>query len=94
MQAIEEVSRKKAKTQEQKLDRSINYREAIEGLGTFSIYPPSCLGSVDKKKFGSSTNIQVSKRCQDSLKTVFQEGKNTDMNAIKHANQPKIQSTF
>ena len=39
---VEEVSRNKAKTQEQKLDRSTNYREAIEGLGTFSIDPPSC----------------------------------------------------
>ena len=61
--AIEEVSRNKAKTQEQKLDRSISYREAIEGLGTFSINPPSYQESVEieiRKKFGSSTNNQVS----------------------------------
>ena len=37
----------KAKTQEQKLDRSISYREAIEDPRTFSIDPPSCQGSVE-----------------------------------------------
>ena len=64
--AIEEVSRNKAKTQEQKLDRSTSYREAIEGLGTFSINPPSYQESVEikiRKKFGSSTNNQVSRKC-------------------------------
>ena len=34
-----QLSRNKAKTQEEKLDRSTNCREAIEGLGTFSIDP-------------------------------------------------------
>ena len=38
--AVEEVSRNKAKTQEEKRDRSTSYREAIEGLGTFLIDPP------------------------------------------------------
>ena len=33
---------------------------------------------------------EVSRRCQDCLKTVLQEGKNTNMNAIKHTTQPKI----
>ena len=64
--AIEEVSRNKAKTQEQKLDRSTSYREAIEGLGTFSINPPSYQESVEieiRKTFGSSKNNQVSRRC-------------------------------
>ena len=63
---IEEVSRNKVKTQEQKLDRATSYREAIEGLGTFSINPPSYQESVEieiRKKFGSSTNNQVSRRC-------------------------------
>ena len=27
--------------------RSTNYREAIEGLGTFSIDTPSCRGSIE-----------------------------------------------
>ena len=64
--AVEKVLRNKAKTQEQKLDRSTSYREAIEGLGTFSINPPSYQESVEikiRKKFGSSTNNQVSRRC-------------------------------
>ena len=47
MQAIDEVLRKKAKTQEQKLDRSTSYRKAIEGPRTFLIDPPSCRGSVE-----------------------------------------------
>ena len=38
---VEEVSRNEAKTLEEKLDRSTNYREAIEGPGTFSINPPA-----------------------------------------------------
>ena len=45
--AIEMVSRNKAKTQEQKLDRSTRYREAIKGPGTFSINQPSCRGSIE-----------------------------------------------
>ena len=48
----------------------------------------------DKKKLKSLTDSQVSRRCRDSLKLVFQEGKNIDMNAIKHVTQQKIQSTF
>ena len=67
MQAIDEVLRKKAKTQEQKLDRSINYREAIEGLGTFSIYPPSCLGSVEIAIRKSLEARQISK-CRRGVK--------------------------
>ena len=34
------------------------------------------------------------RRCRDCLKTVFQKGKNTDINAIKHATQPRIQTTI
>ena len=45
-EAVEKVSRNKARTQEQKLDRSTSRREAIEGLGTFQINPPSYRGSV------------------------------------------------
>ena len=37
---------------------------------------------------------EVSRSCRDCLKTVFQEEKNTDMNAIKNAIQPMIQTTF
>ena len=44
---VKKVSRNKAKTQEKKLDRSISCREAIKDLGTFSIDPPNCRGSVE-----------------------------------------------
>ena len=37
---------------------------------------------------------EVSRSCRDCLKTVFQEEKNTDMNVIKHATQPRIQTIF
>ena len=51
-----------------------------------------------KKKWnackGISIDQEVSRRCRDCLKTVFQEMKNTDMNAIKHATQPRIQTSF
>ena len=50
--------------------------------------------NCNKKQLKSLTDSQVSRRCRDYLKTVFQEGKNTDMNVIKHATQPTIQSTF
>ena len=46
-EAVEKVSRYKAKTQDEKLDRSTSCREAIEDSGTFSIDPPSCQGSVE-----------------------------------------------
>ena len=62
---VEKVSRNKAKTQEQKLDQSTSYREAIEGLGTFSIDPPSYRGFVEiaiRTKLKSSTDSQVSRR--------------------------------
>ena len=52
----------------------------------------------DKKQLKSSIDKlgveEVLRSYQDYLKTVFQRGKNTDMNAIKHATQPMIQSTF
>ena len=44
---VKKVSRNKAKTQEQKLDRSISYQEAIEDPETFLIDPPSYRGSVE-----------------------------------------------
>ena len=65
--AVEKVSRNKAKTQEQKLDQSTGCREAIEGPGTFSIYPPSCRGSVEiaiRTKLKSSTDSQMLRRNQ------------------------------
>ena len=52
---------------------------------------PDC----DKKKLKSSTDSQVSRRCQANfVKIVFREEKNTNMNAIKHATQPMIQTPY
>ena len=52
----------------------------------------------DKNQLKSSIDKpsveEVSRMCRDCLKTVFQEVKNTDMNAIKHATQSNIQLTF
>ena len=58
--------------------------------------------NCDKKKLKSSIDKPSAKRCvkelsrscQDCSKTVFQGEKNTDMNAIKHATQPRIQTTI
>ena len=66
-ETVKKVSRNKAKTQEQKLDRSTNCREAIEGLGTFSIDPPSCLGSVEIV-IRKSLRIQQIARCRGGVK--------------------------
>ena len=63
-----------------KLDGSRICRGAIEGINTFSIDPPSYW--------------EVSRIYWGCFKTVFQEGKNTDMNTIKHATQPRIQPVF
>ena len=52
----------------------------------------------DKKKLKGldrqSSCREVSRNYQDCLKQFFKEGKNTCMNAIKYATQPKIQTTF
>ena len=72
--AVKKVLRNKAKTQEEKLDRSTNCREAIEGLGTFSIDPPSCRGSVEiaiRKSLRSSTDSQVSMRFRGRVELAF-----------------------
>ena len=45
---------------------------------------------VIKNSLRAQQISQVLRRCRDCLKTVFQKGKNTDMNAIKHATQIKI----
>ena len=62
-----QLSRIKAKTQEQKLDQSTSCQEAIEGPGTFSINPPSYRGSVEiavRTKLKSSTDSQILRRNQ------------------------------
>ena len=48
----------------------------------------------DKKQLKSSIDKPGVERCRDCLKTVFQEGKNIDMNAIKTRNSTKDPTTF
>ena len=63
------------------LDRSTRYREAV--------------GIAIRKSWRSSIDSKVSRRCRASfLKAVFQDLKNTDMNATQHATQPMIQLTY
>ena len=75
-------------------------REVIENLEEISIDPPSCRGDIKIAIRGSEELDRkarcrdVSRSCRDCLKIVFQEGKNTDMNAIKHTTQLRIQSIF
>ena len=92
--AIEEVLRNEAKTLEEKLDWSSSYRGPRNFLNRSTSYQ----GSVEiaiRKKLGSSIDSQVSRRCRASFyKQFFEEEKNTDMNAIKHATHTMIESTF
>ena len=75
-------------------------RGAIEGTKSFSIDPPAVerCRDCDNKQLKSSIDKLGIERCQGvieiAIKIVFQERKNTDMNAIKHATQPKIQTSF
>ena len=48
----------------------------------------------DKNQLKSSTDKPGVERCRGCFKTIFQEGKNIDLNAIKHATQRRIQTTF
>ena len=83
--------------QEQKLDLSTNYWEAIEEAGAFSIYPPGIekLSNSKMKKLKElDKQLAIEEVSSQLFKTVFREVKNTDMNAIQHATQPMIQSTY
>ena len=78
------------------LNRSTSCREAIEGPRDFLFDPPVVEATIEIAIGNSliSRQIgQVSRRCRGRLKTFFQKGKNTDMNAIKHATQLMIEST-
>ena len=83
-----------------KAKRSSMDRESIEELlmghklsQSIHLAIKRCQG-CNKKQLKSSTDKPGIERCRDCFKMVFQEGKNTDMNAIKHATQPRIQTTF
>ena len=93
---IEGLSKDNSMKAKKKLNRSTNCQEAIEGPGTFPINLPAVETAIEiaiRNNLRSRQIGQVSRRCRDCLKTVFKEGKNIDMNAIKHVTQPKIQTT-
>ena len=54
--------------------------------------------AIEKGSSRGSTNSLAVERYREAVeisqKQFFKEEKNTDMNAIKHATQPKIQTTF
>ena len=47
-----------------------------------------------KKLKGLDRQLAIEKVSSQLLRIVFREVKNTDMNAIQHATQPMIQSTY
>ena len=84
--------------QEQKLDLSTSYRKAIEEAGAFSIYPPGIEKLLrlcyEKKLKELDRQLAIEEVSSQLFKIVFREVKNTNMNAIQHATQPMIQSTY
>ena len=74
--------------------------EAIKEAGTFSIDPPG-IEELSGLRYEKAWEARQIARCRGGieevsshiLKPVFQEEKNTDMNAIQHETQPMIQST-
>ena len=66
-EVVKKVSRNKSKTQEQKLDRSTSYQEAIKGPGTFPIDPPSYRGFVEIA-IRKSLRIRKIARCRGGVK--------------------------
>ena len=88
-EAIEEQS-KDIRTESRSIHQlSKSYRGSRNFLDRSTQLSRICR-DCDKKSLGSR---QIA-RCRDSLKLVFQERENTDMNVIRHATQPKIQTIF
>ena len=81
--AIEKVLRNKAKTQEEKLDRSTSCQEAIKDPGTFSIDPSSCQGSVEIAIRKSLRDRQIV-RCRGGIEKVSRLLKNYFSRREKH----------
>ena len=54
----------------------------------------SCRDSNMKKLKELDKQLAIEEVLSQLFKTVFREVKNTDMNAIQHATQPMIQSTY
>ena len=73
-----------------------SYRAGVQGKKNLD-GSRICWGAAERTKSFSidqPSYRQVSKSCRDCLKQFFKEEKNTNMNAIKHATQPRIQTTF
>ena len=85
----------KCKTSEKQcMQEDLNRSRGVEMLSS----QPRWIKKLSRSYRGSGRNLDRStlllRSCRDCLKIVFQEGKNTDMNATKHATQPRIQSTY
>ena len=65
-------------------------QEAIKHPEIFSMDEIAIENAIKSNWKGSIDSLAV----EIAKKTVFQEENNTDMNAIKQAIQPKIQTTF
>ena len=81
---------------EANLNRSTSYRAAIEYLEEILINPPSCQEGV-KIVIRKSLEARQIARCRGGVELAFKisfsrKKKNTDINAIKHATQPMIQT--
>ena len=82
-------------------NRSSIYPPAVEKLSrrqelSQSIHQVSrsCRDSKMKKLKELDKQLAIEEVLSQVLKTVFRDVKNTDMNAIQHASQPMIQSTY
>ena len=80
------------------LDGSRICREAIETSSRKLWWIEIALTSIEEGRSRGSIDSPAVERYREVIeiaqKQFFKEEKNTDMNAIKHATQPKIQTTF
>ena len=72
--------------------------QSIKCKNKSSIYPPGIEKLLrlcyEKKLKELDRQLAIEEVSSQLFKTIFGEEKNTDMNAIKHATQPTIQSTY
>ena len=99
--SVEKVSRNKPKTQEQNLNRSTQLLRSCRGgrsiLDRSTRYREAIGIAIRKAEEARQTARYrggIEEVSSHLLKVVFRDVKNTDMNAIQHATQPMIQSTY
>ena len=96
--AIKDLTRGVHSKDSQWIEVAIENLSSIQKISRWVKVAIESYQECDKKRLkglNRQHNYQkVSRSYQDCLKTVFQEQKNTSMNVIKHASQPKIQTTF